>query len=220
MTSRIYFFPFARLPAFAQYSLSVSSTGWLVLRSTAAVSQSVSRTNAPALFASGLHSSAMQQQQQHTLPTHTNTLSHTHTHSPSPLSISLWSSAEFTYLPAYSTLAGESRECQTESVSKRRGGGGGGDGVCVWGGADYGGCGGHRQCSLICRGRWRVEGRVQDTQRSCIPIDTEEGFVLQPCKDGKERERKRERDIHTHTHTECIIFQRCWVSMWMWCICW
>lgn len=41
--------------------------------------------------------------------------------------------------------------------------------------------------------QWEVvslEGRVEDTQRSCIPIDTEEGFLLHSCKDGRQRERK------------------------------
>ncbi len=37
-----------------------------------------------------------------------------------------------------------------------------------------------------------MEGRVEDTQRSCIPIDTEEGFLLQPCKDGRKSEGGRE----------------------------
>ena len=47
-------------------------------------------------------------------------------------------------------------------------------------------------------GEWK--GRVEDTQRSCIPIDTEEGFLLQPRErwereGGRGREREREHHI-------------------------
>lgn len=65
--------------AFAQYSLSVSSTDWPILRSKAAFSQSVSRTNAPDRLPSGLCSSAMQQR--------THKLTNTHTNCPLPLSL-------------------------------------------------------------------------------------------------------------------------------------
>lgn len=50
--------------------------------------------------------------------------------------------------------------------------------------------GAHSQRSLICSGRWWVEGEgraVEDTRRSCIPIDTEEGFLLHPCKRRESR---------------------------------
>ncbi len=80
--------------------------GWSSALQLQSVSQSVSRTNAPALLASGLCSSAMQQRlHTHTHSQHTQIHKRTHTHtfpSPSfsPLSVSLCSSAEFTYLPA------------------------------------------------------------------------------------------------------------------------
>lgn len=70
------------------------------------------------------------------------------------------------------------------------------------------GGGGQSQRSLICRGRWGVEGRVEDTQRSCIPIDTEEGFLLQPCKDGRERESvEREGGRRREHHISAMLSQ-------------
>lgn len=49
-------------------------------------------------------------------------------------------------------------------------------------------------------GEWK--GRVEDTQRSCIPIDTEEGFLLQPRerweREGGRREREGEGEREHH----------------------
>lgn len=55
--------------------------------------------------------------------------------------------------------------------------------------------------------QWEVvslEGRVEDTQRSCIPIDTEEGFLLHSCKDGRQRERK---EVGGEHHISVILSQ-------------
>lgn len=79
------------LIALAQYSLSVSCTGWLAGPPLYSCSQSVSRTNAPALLASGLCSSAMQQHAHARTHTPNTQKFHKHTHSPHPPSLSFCS---------------------------------------------------------------------------------------------------------------------------------
>lgn len=181
------------LIALAQYSLSVSCTGWLAGPPLYSCSQSVSRTNAPALLASGLCSSAMQQHAHARTHTPNTQKFHKHTHSPHPPSLSFCSQRLtliqcWVYLPTL-LAGGVLRECVRQKVCLRAG---------VGGGQTVGGVRENTsQRTLICRGRRWVEGRVEDTQGSCIPTDTEEGFLLQPCKrwekkrGGKKTERAR-----------------------------
>lgn len=173
--------------------LTVSFMHWLAGPPLYSCSQSVSRTNAPALLASGLCSSAMQQHAHARTHTPNTQKFHKHTHSPHPPSLSFCSQRLtliqcWVYLPTL-LAGGVLRECVRQKVCLRAG---------VGGGQTVGGVRENTsQRTLICRGRRWVEGRVEDTQGSCIPTDTEEGFLLQPCKrwekkrGGKKTERAR-----------------------------
>lgn len=113
---------------------------------------------------------------------------------------------EFTYLPAYACSRkspGGARVRQKVCLTQERE-----ECVCV-GGVGGGG---------VCSGRWRVEGRVEDTRHSCIPIDTEEGFLLQPRRDGREGASRRQRALGGGGRS--IGFQPRRVSMCMRCACW